>query len=450
MAVQLAVAALSARMLTEAARDGGYRPIALDVFGDADTRRAAEAWYPIGHSGELAIDGEALLGNLRQLRRQGAVGWIAGSGFEAQPALLAAAAQLLPLLGNPPAVVARVRDPRAFFACLTALGIPHPPTRSDCPPSPHGWLRKNAASSGGWEVWPAALAATDGRAPAAGSVRLDPPAPVPTPVQIAAPTAERHDAIYYQRVATGTPMSALFLADGRRCRLLGVNRQIVRRLGDRPYAFHGCIGPLPVTPGVRRALQEALDALTANFGLCGLNGLDFLLDDERIAVLELNPRPPASMTLYRDALPGGLLRAHLAASLDGRLPAAKASWPVPAAPDTKAATDPADVTGPTAPPAADCQPPDRQGFEVFFTRRAYRVSAAAAAALAARAWCHDLPAEGTPLGSGEPLCTVSASARTTAAVRAQLGRRRRQISTLLEQIDEASSGVFGDRTLECQ
>lgn len=424
MAVLLAVAALSARMLTEAARDSGYRPIALDVFGDADTRRAAEAWFTIGHCGELVIDGEALLANLSQLRRQGAVGWIAGSGFEAQPALLAAAAQELPLIGNPPAVVDRVRDPLAFFAALTALGIPHPPTRDDCPPSPHGWLRKNAASSGGWEVWPAALAATAERAPAAGSVPPVPPAPLAT--------AARHAAIYYQRIATGTPMSALFLADGRRSRLLGVNRQIVRRLGQRPYAFHGCIGPLPVTPGVTRALQEALDAVTTNFGLRGLNGLDFLLDDERIAVLELNPRPPASMTLYRDTVPGGLLRAHLAASLDGRLPAAR------------------NTTDVTAPPAADGGPPDRHGFEVFFTRRACRVSAAAAAALATRAWCHDLPAGGTQLGLGEPLCTVSASGRTTAAVRAQLDQHRQQISTLLEQIDEASSGVFGDRTLECQ
>ena len=35
------VAATSARMLAESARRGGFRPIALDIFGDVDTRRAA-------------------------------------------------------------------------------------------------------------------------------------------------------------------------------------------------------------------------------------------------------------------------------------------------------------------------------------------------------------------------------------------------------------------------
>ena len=39
----LVVAATSARMLSESALRGGFRPIALDVFGDVDTRRFYEA-----------------------------------------------------------------------------------------------------------------------------------------------------------------------------------------------------------------------------------------------------------------------------------------------------------------------------------------------------------------------------------------------------------------------
>jgi len=434
----LAVAALSARMLAEAARDGGYRPVALDLFGDADTRRVATAWRPIGAAAQVAIDGEVLLTALRELRGQGAVGWIAGSGFEGQPELLAAGAQLLPLVGNAPAVVARVRDPRGFYGRLAALGIPHPETRATCPPSPLGWLCKDAASSGGWGVWPAgldggraarhgawparadALAGADGRAYGEG-----------------AEEGVRASGRYYQRITPGTPMSALFLANGRRSRLLGINRQIVRRLGGRPYVFRGCVGPLPVAPGLWRALEETVDALTANFGLRGLNGLDFLLDDARFAVLELNPRPPASIALYRDALPGGLVRAHLAASLDGWLPAART-------PDAASAAV-ADMSRGLA---------LRHGFEVVFARRPCRVSGNAAAALASRAWCHDLPAPGTRLAWGEPICTVSATGGSLAEVQAQLLRRRRQIPSLLEQSDEGSSeGVshgLAARELECQ
>jgi predicted ATP-grasp superfamily ATP-dependent carboligase len=396
----LAVAGLSARMLAEAARDGGYRPVALDLFGDVDTRRAAEAWWPIGAPARLAIDGEVLLAALRELRAAGAAGWIAGSGFEGEPALLAAAARVLPLIGNSAEVAAAVRDPAGFFGRLIALGIPHPETRLVPPSTPAGWLRKNAASSGGREVRPA-----EGKAPAGPDGA----------------------GIHYQRLAPGEPMSALFLADGRRGRVLGVNRQIVRRLGGRPFIFRGCIGPLPVTPALGGALQGIVDALTASYGLRGLNGLDFLLDADRLAVLELNPRPPASMALYPDALAGGLMRAHLAASLAGRLPAGDASGP----------------------PVAGRAPPARpvRGFEVVFARTPHRVDAAAADALARHPWCHDLPVAGSRLVRGDPLCTVSAVGGTAAEVQALLVRRRRQIPSLLEQHHESSGNSPPRRSL---
>lgn len=395
----LAVAALSARMLAEAARDGGYRVVALDAFGDADTRRASEAWLPIGAADRLALDGAALLAALRRLRRAGAVGWVAGSGFEAQPGLLAAAARVLPLIGNSPAVLARVRDPASFFGCLGALGIACPESTFAAPQPAAGWLRKNAASSGGWEVWPA---------------------DAPTP----AGPAEAPASIYYQRRARGKPMSALFLANGRQSRLLGVNRQLARRLAGRPYVFRGCIGPLAVPAAAQRQLAAALDALSANFALRGLNGLDFLLDGERLLALELNARPPASIDLYRDLLPGGLLRAHLAACLGGRLPTA------------------ADTAAATAGLAA--LPP--RGFEVLYSRRRHEPGPDAALA----PWCHDLPTAGAVIERGAPLCTVSAVGASAAEVRAELRRRGRQISSQLESGDVRSQGKRAGRALECQ
>ncbi|BAL27157.1 ATP-grasp domain-containing protein [Azoarcus sp. KH32C] len=394
MSPLLAVAALSARMLAEVARGSGYRAIALDLFGDRDTRRAAEAWFPIGETARLAIDGEALIDALRRSRAAGAEAWVAGSGFDGCPELLAAGAEVLPLAGNTAEVVARVRDPALFFGRLAALGIPHPETRSDCPPSPFGWLRKNAASSGGWGVWRA---------------RPD-------------DDADAGSRVYYQRIAAGVPMSALFVADGRRSRLLGVNRQTVRPLGERPFVFRGCIGPVRVAPVVLSALETMLDALAAEFGLRGLNGLDFMLDDEEIRVIELNPRPPATIALYRHALAGGLLRVHVEASLSGRLPG------------------PELLAGSERP----------RGFETLFAKRACEVGARASDALAQRTWCHDLPASGTRIARGEPLCTVSAVGDTVAEVEAQLLRRRQQIPFLMEQVDERSSEGARLRALEYQ
>lgn len=366
-------------MLAEGARDGGYRPLALDLFGDADTRRAAEAWWPIGAPTALAIDGAALLAALGSIAAAGeACGWIAGGGFEADPALLAAAAGVLPLVGNAPEVFAQVRSPAWFFGRLAALGIAHPTTAFAPPSDPAGWLRKDAGSSGGWHVLP--LSAPDRTEDAAAAGR------------------------YYQRHAPGEPMSALFLADGRRCRLIGVSRQIVRRLGGRPYVFRGCLGPVGLPPALLRELEALLDALVADMALRGLNGLDFLLDGDTLAVLELNPRPSASMDLYRGALPGGLVRAHVRACVEGYLPARDALGGAGAG---------------------------VRGFEVVYASRRARLPAPAATP-----WCHDVPAGDAEVGWGEPICTVSAAAPTEAAAVALLARRRREIRLMMEQIDE--------------
>lgn len=402
MSSLLAVCALSARILAEAARNSAYRAVALDLFGDRDTRNAVETWFPVGDPARLAIDDAALFDALDRVRRAGAAAWVAGSGFDGRPELLATGASVLPLAGNPPEVVARVRDPRMFYGRLAALGIPHPETRYDCPPSPLGWLRKNAASSGGWDVLAAHLNMAEGERSVLGSAGSA--------------------SIYYQRSAIGVPMSALFIGDGYRSRLLGINRQSVRPLGTRPYVFHGCIGPVSVAPIVRFSLEAMLDALTADFGLRGLNGLDFLLDGEEIRVIELNPRPPASLALYRDAFSGGLLRAHVEASLYGRLPVI--------------------VQVPAMVPLS--------GFETVFAEWPWEVRAGASNVLARQAWCHDVPPAGTRGDCGDPLCTVSAVGGDVATVEARLLRRRQQIPFLMEQFDDRNSEGARQRAHQCE
>ena len=95
----LAVAAISARMLAEAAARDGYGVAALDLFGDADTRRVSTFWRSIGAAGSLQIDEALVLDALQELARQAdddVIGWIPGSGFEGRPELIDAGARLLP------------------------------------------------------------------------------------------------------------------------------------------------------------------------------------------------------------------------------------------------------------------------------------------------------------------------------------------------------------------
>jgi predicted ATP-grasp superfamily ATP-dependent carboligase len=372
----LALAGLSARMMTEAAVRDGYTALALDLFGDVDTRRVAAHWQPIGVAGELRIDAKRLRAALQLLAdHDDLIGWVAGSGFEAQPDLLDDGAKLLRLIGMPAAAVRRLRDPRVFIDRLDALGIAHPEVRFERPDDPTGWLSKSADSCGGWHIRWSADSDSD-----AGASRSR----------------------YHQRFRDGAPMSALFVANRNHGVVLGLNELIMQRFGRHPFVYRGAIGPVALAAPAAEAVDAAVQALVAAFEIEGLCSLDFLLDGDEPCVLEINPRPSGSMALYGDAAPPGVMRSHVDACLEGRLPPKPARAVV--------------VTG----------------TEVVFARTEVRVDSTAAAALASRADTHDLPAPGSVFFPGQPVCSLSAWGSDAAQVRTELARRRDALLAFLE------------------
>lgn len=383
----IAVAAVSARMMTEAAASDGFQVIALDLFGDADTRLAALEWQALGEPGSLQIDDTRTLSTLRALTRRGGVsGWIAGSGFEGRPELLDKAASLLPLFGTSPEAVARVRDPAAFFGYLASQGIAHPPVLlpGAAVPADDGirWLIKDARGCGGWHVRPA-------------------------PVRSDAPWPEHH---YLQQEAQGVPMSATFIGNGHGALLLGFNEMTVRAFGSRPFVFCGAVGPVLIAPQAAARVREAVQALTSEFALRGLCSLDFMLDGEQIAVLEVNPRPPASMALYGahrfEPEGSGILAAHVRACEYGELPRSLEA----------------------------VHHGLIEGFEIVFAPRAMQIDDSVAGGLVTWPNCHDLPCSGTRIEAGDPVCSLSAGGETVAAVRAALHTAREALLDTLETL----------------
>jgi predicted ATP-grasp superfamily ATP-dependent carboligase len=306
---------------------------------------------------------------LAALRTPGLEGWIAGSGFEGRAELLEEAAQLLPLLGTAPAAVRRVRDAADFFAALAALQLPHPETRFEPPADLAGWLRKDFGGAGGWHVHRAA------NAPAA-----------------------RTGGSYWQRELRGQPIGVLFVADGQRAQVIGVHAQQVQPLPRHPYLYAGAIGPLPLAETLRQEIDAAVQALAAAFALRGLCSLDGLLDGERLAWLEINPRPPASVALYRTQ--PGLLALHVAACA-GRLPTSH---------HRDAAT---------------------RGEGPLYAEQACAADAATLQAWQALGHVHDLPTAPTRWHAGEPVCSVSAEGDGVDAVAAGLAHRRRAVRATL-------------------
>jgi uncharacterized protein len=352
----LVVAALSARVLAQAASQAGHRVLALDCFGDVDTQRASAQWWPINQPGAIRIAPQRFLSALADAKaRHSASAWVAGAGFEGQPELLAQGASLLPLLGMSAEEVRRVRDAKAFFSGLDEAHIAHPEVRWALPHDTTGWWVKDAGGCGGWHIR------------AAHGLR------------------ELPAACYVQRDAAGTPMSATLVGDGQHIQLLGINRQIMRQSTRHPFVYAGVVGPVAVPQAVTQRVVQIAQQLANDLHWRGLVSLDFLLDGDQVQVLELNPRPPASLVLYP-----GALAAHLQACIGGGVP--PGPWRV----------DGVDGVG---------SKHTVRGQRIVFAPKALRLSAALAHALARWPHVHDVPQPGQHCRAGDPLCSVQVGVR---------------------------------------
>jgi predicted ATP-grasp superfamily ATP-dependent carboligase len=338
------IAALSGRALAASARRSGYRPLVVDLFGDLDTRDLAEASERVPGSLARGFTQNALLASLDRLAAgRRVIGVVTGSGFENRPRLLRCVAGRHVLLGNTAEVVAAIKDPFRFAAICVRADVSHPEIRRDRPVG-GAWLRKRAGGSGGTHV-----------------------------VAVTRRAAVRQG-LYYQRRVAGEPVSAAFLAAGGACRVLGLSRQWADPAPLQPFRYGGASRPAPVTPGRTAEIGDAVARVVAQTGLRGLNSADFLVTEDGFHLLEVNPRPGATLDIFADRV-GDLFRLHVDASL-GVLPDVAPAWPGGAAAATVYAH--ADI----------CLP---AGFQW-------------------PAWAADRQPSGEPVPAGAPLCTVLAEA----------------------------------------
>ena len=111
----------------------------------------------------------------------------------------------------------------------------------------------------------------------------------------------RAGVVVQERIA-GLPCSAAAVADGRSAALLGVSEQLIgrRALGARGFTVvRERRAAAAARSASARALGDAARAICAHlaaaFGLRGLFGVDLVWDGERAWVVEVNPRPTASL-----------------------------------------------------------------------------------------------------------------------------------------------------------
>ena len=290
------IAALSGRGLAASARRAGYLPLVADAFADTDTRDYAAHSVCITDAARIGLRAKPVFAALSALEaavEDPPIGLILGSGFEDRPKLIAALARRFPLIGNGGPTVARCKDPKTLCTLLDTLQIGRPETCTAPPPDAAGWLSKRTGGSGGTHIVPAA-------------------------------SAERIAKRYFQRKLDGEPVSVLAVATRSGAQIVGISRQWTIGSGPRPYRYGGAVGPVSLPPGLDATMRSAAERICASLALVGLVAFDFLLAGETAFLVDVNPRPSATLDVFDD--PGGsLFRAHLdtCAGRTPRLPVAE-------------------------------------------------------------------------------------------------------------------------------
>jgi predicted ATP-grasp superfamily ATP-dependent carboligase len=352
------IAAASGRALAASARRGGYAPLVADFFGDQDTVAVAYAHRRLAAGLSRGMSADSVFAALESLAAvRLPAGIVCGTGFEDRPELLSGIAQRWKLFGNGPDVVARSKDPIVFATLCRNCSVPHPITSLARPMDPADWLVKRRGGAGGRHI------------------------------RSAIDSEDAGGACYFQRRVDGAPVSALILADGRRAMVLGFSAQWSSPTPSQPFRYGGAARPAVLAPKTADAMIDAVQRLVPTMSLIGLNSADFLVDGHDFQLLEINPRPGATLDIFEPSN-GSIFAMHIAAC-EGALPA--------------------------TPPAFA----QARASAIVYAER----DIAAIPALDWPPWTADRPCIGTPVTSGDPLCTVFASAATAREAR-ELAQRR--------------------------
>jgi predicted ATP-grasp superfamily ATP-dependent carboligase len=293
---------------------------------------------------------------------------VLGAGFECNPRLVAKLGERFSLIGNDAETIRRAKDPQQFFSVLDDLGVPHPETRLDAPADPDGWLMKRIGGSGGLHIH-------------------------------ACPAAPRPDKRrYFQRRVAGDAISILGLVSEKSA-AFAVSRQWTNPLARRPFRYGGAAGSLLLEEDLEARLIEMSLAVSETLSLKGIVSFDYLVCDGEPSLLEVNPRPGATLDVFDDAS-GTLFKAHIEASRGG---------------------DPAALL------AAEWHPPVARAAAFLYADR----GPLEAGAVDWPEWAADRPQPGSIIGAGQPLATVIAEGETVEAVHAACVQRLGMLDALL-------------------
>ena len=280
------IAGFSTRHVAASAKRAGYEVYAVDHFCDLDLRECTAVCHKFEELEELpALIRKICIEN----RIEGIIPTSGAEDLEDLPA---------PLIGTAPEVARKFQDKEYVQHFFEALNIPIPPLRES---GEFPAMLKPVKGSGGWR-----------------NKRINGEADIST-WQEQFPD----DPFILQKYIEGIPASVCCVTDGNKARAVGVNRQIMRGSGPYEYGFSGSQTPFD-HPMVQVMVEYAEKAASAS-GCIGVIGIDFIVQDNYVFAIELNPRFVATLDTIERSMGINLFSLHIDAC-KGKIPA---SMPVP-------------------------------------------------------------------------------------------------------------------------
>ena len=265
----------------------GFEVIAIDAFADEDTKQFAQQVIVVKQiNGNF--DTADFLNKIQSIALDGGLGLVYGSGFEGNVELLTELAKQLQIIGNLPQTIAQIKSPADFFKVLDDLNITHPEVCFGQLGNASGWLLKRAGGAGGMLIQ---KAVADTSLAKGEYFQREIIANV------------NNNKLSVNSLSAVTPVSLLFLANGKVAQLIGFNQQLLAATEGHPYRYGGVVSHYPLAKSTQQVLLDAADKLTKHYALRGLNSLDVMVEEgalgEQVWVLEINPRLSASVGLYQ-------------------------------------------------------------------------------------------------------------------------------------------------------
>lgn len=308
--------------LAASARKAGYQVCAVDYFGDQDLKRLCRESRSIvkqrtGETcGQLSTDfSPEVLFQLAKglLRKVGLDAVLLSSSLDDSPDVLFELDDLIPILGNHPNVVKKVRDKMKFFQELERLGVPYPETAT----AENLEEARGEAKNIGYPVMVKPSKGFGG----AGIRKTKGPEEIEQAFRGA---SLLDDKVLIQEYISGIAASASLISSANGAITLTLNEQLLgmSEMGQRePFGYCGNVVPLQVIEAVADRCKGIVERVASHFNLVGSNGIDFVISKEGVPyVVEVNPRFQGTLECVERTLNVNIVKAHVEACVRGKLP----------------------------------------------------------------------------------------------------------------------------------